>query len=69
MASRGDRTDAMQKAGTDDDKRRPFETGPAGPPRVAVIAWDMGHNPYGRAHLLAEALSRRYEVSLVGFQR
>ena len=28
----------------------------------------MGHNPYGRAYLLAEALSRRYEVSLVGFQ-
>ena len=28
----------------------------------------MGHNPYGRAYLLAEVLSRRYEVSLVGFQ-
>ncbi len=28
----------------------------------------MGHNPYGRAYLLAETLSRRYEVSLVGFQ-
>ena len=68
MASRGDRTDAMQKAGTDDDKRRPYETGTAGPLRVAVIAWDVGHNPYGRAYLLAEALSRRYEVSLVGFQ-
>lgn len=28
----------------------------------------MGHNPLGRAYLLAETLSRRYEVSLVGFQ-
>lgn len=68
MASRGDRTDAMQKAGTGDDKRRPFETGSARTPRVAVIAWDVGHNPYGRAYLLAETLSRRYEVSLIGFQ-
>lgn len=37
-------------------------------PKVAVVAWDVGHNPFGRAYLLAEALSRRYEVSLVGFQ-
>ncbi len=58
----------MQKAGTGDDKRHPFETASARPPKVAVIAWDVGHNPYGRAYLLAEALSRRYEVSLVGFQ-
>ncbi|MDE0658867.1 MAG: glycosyltransferase family 4 protein [Gammaproteobacteria bacterium] len=35
---------------------------------MAVIAWDVGHNPYGRAYLLAETLSRAYEVSLVGFQ-
>jgi len=35
---------------------------------VAVIAWDVGHNPYGRAYLLAETLARRYEVALVGFQ-
>ena len=35
---------------------------------MAIIAWDVGHNPYGRAYLLAETLSRRYEVSLVGFQ-
>ena len=36
--------------------------------KVAVLAWDVGHNPFGRAYLLAETLSRRYEVSLVGFQ-
>ena len=41
---------------------------PVRTPKVAVIAWDVGHNPYGRAYLLAETLSRRYEVSLVGFQ-
>lgn len=37
-------------------------------PTVAVIAWDVGHNPLGRAHLLAEALERRYNVALIGFQ-
>ncbi len=35
---------------------------------VAVLAWDVGHNPYGRAYLLAEALSRQYRVVLIGFQ-
>src|SRR5690606_16191450 len=29
-------------------------------PIVAVIAWDVGHNPVGRAYLLAEALSSKY---------
>ena len=37
-------------------------------PTVAVLAWDVGHNPYGRAYLLAEALARRYRVVLMGFQ-
>ena len=37
-------------------------------PTVAVLAWDVGHNPYGRAYLLAEALARRYRVVMVGFQ-
>ena len=35
---------------------------------VAVLAWDVGHNPYGRAYLIAEALARRYRVVLIGFQ-
>ncbi|MXY52549.1 MAG: glycosyltransferase [Gammaproteobacteria bacterium] len=35
---------------------------------VAVIAWDVGHNPLGRAYLVAEALSRSYTVVLLGFQ-
>jgi len=33
---------------------------------VAVIAWDVGHNPLGRAYLLAEALSRYFHVILLG---
>ena len=36
--------------------------------KIAVIAWDVGHNPYGRAYLLAETLARRYDVALYGFQ-
>lgn len=35
---------------------------------ILVLAWDVGHNPLGRAHLLAEALSRSYRVVLAGFQ-
>lgn len=34
--------------------------------KVAVIAWDVGHNPLGRAYLLAEVLARRFEVVLLG---
>jgi len=33
---------------------------------VAVIAWDVGHNPLGRAYLLAEALSRYFHVIILG---
>ncbi len=33
---------------------------------VAVIAWDVGHNPLGRAYMLAEALSRYFHVVLLG---
>lgn len=32
--------------------------------KVAVLAWDAGHNPFGRAHLLADLLRQRYEVEL-----
>ena len=35
---------------------------------VAVVAWDVGHNPLGRAYLVAEALARSYTVVLLGFQ-
>jgi glycosyltransferase involved in cell wall biosynthesis len=33
---------------------------------VAVVAWDVGHNPLGRAYMLAEALQRHYRVVLLG---
>ena len=35
---------------------------------MAVIAWDVGHNPFGRAHLLADLLRDRYDVELWGAQ-
>jgi hypothetical protein len=36
--------------------------------RVAVIAWDVGHNPLGRAHALAGALGRHFDVEIWGAQ-
>jgi glycosyltransferase involved in cell wall biosynthesis len=41
---------------------------PAHPDRknVAVVSWDMGHNPAGRAYLLADMLASRYNVELIG---
>ena len=35
-------------------------------PKVTVFAWDLGHNPVGRAYLLADVLRRRYQVELIG---
>jgi glycosyltransferase involved in cell wall biosynthesis len=40
--------------------------GPRQPLTVVVIAWDTGHNPLGRAYLIAEALARRFNVLLIG---
>ena len=37
-------------------------------PKVAVIAWDVGHNPLGRAYCLAEMLTRRFDVEIWGAQ-
>ncbi|HEX2382910.1 MAG TPA: glycosyltransferase, partial [Acidimicrobiales bacterium] len=36
--------------------------------KVAVLCWDVGHNPFGRAHLLADLLRDRFEVELWGAQ-
>lgn len=33
---------------------------------IAVISWDVGHNPLGRAYMLAEALERYFHVILLG---
>lgn len=38
----------------------------AGRPKAVIIAWDMTHNPVGRAYLLADMLSRDFDVVLVG---
>ena len=35
-------------------------------PKVSVIAWDLGHNPLGRAYLLADVLRNDYDVELIG---
>lgn len=37
-------------------------------PSVAVVSWDVGHNPLGRANVLAEVLARRFDVELWGAQ-
>jgi glycosyltransferase involved in cell wall biosynthesis len=34
--------------------------------RLAVVAWDMCHNPVGRAFLLADMMAREQRVELVG---
>jgi glycosyltransferase involved in cell wall biosynthesis len=35
-------------------------------PKVAVLAWEVGHNPLGRAHTLAGILARQYDVEILG---
>ena len=50
---------------------------PVGPPKLAthaderrlkvsIIAWDLAHNPLGRAYLIADALRNDYDVEIVG---
>ena len=34
--------------------------------RAAVVSWDLGHNPAGRAYVLYELLSRDWHVDLIG---
>ncbi|MGQ0830567.1 MAG: glycosyltransferase [Microthrixaceae bacterium] len=36
--------------------------------KVAVLAWDLGHNPFGRAHLLADLLKADFDVEVWGSQ-
>jgi glycosyltransferase involved in cell wall biosynthesis len=40
--------------------------GAANPLKVAVVAWDMAHNPVGRAFLLADMAAKRHDAELVG---
>ncbi len=37
-------------------------------PKVAVLAWDVGHNPVGRAYVLADLLRERFDVEIWGTQ-
>lgn len=39
---------------------------PQDPDKVCVVAWDMAHNPVGRAYLLADMAARHHQVELVG---
>ena len=34
--------------------------------KVSVIAWDLAHNPLGRAYLIADVLRNDYDVEIVG---
>ena len=34
--------------------------------KISVIAWDVGHNALGRAHLLADVLRNQYRVEVIG---
>ncbi len=50
---------------------------PVGPPKletladkrrlkVSIVAWDLAHNPLGRAYLIADVLRNDYDVEIVG---
>ncbi len=41
---------------------------PTDRPKLAVISWDVGHNPLGRAFTMAEMMSRRFDVEIWGTQ-
>jgi glycosyltransferase involved in cell wall biosynthesis len=47
------------------ERHAPALTGRARP-KVHVLSWSVSHNPYGRAHLLADVLSEDFDVELVG---
>ena len=48
--------------------RRMVARGSGARAKVAVVAWDVGHNPFGRAHLLADLLRDHCDVELWGAQ-
>ena len=56
----------IARAGPTDPRKRPV-VGEART-KVTVIAWDLGHNPLGRAYLLADVLRHDYDVELIGAQ-
>ncbi|WBV44042.1 glycosyltransferase [Pseudoroseomonas cervicalis] len=44
------------------------ERGAGQPLRVAVLTWEVGDNPFGRAYVLADMLARQHGVELLGSQ-
>lgn len=44
----------------------PLVPAPGKRPRMLVVSWDMGHNPAGRAYLLADIARRDFDVKLIG---
>lgn len=34
--------------------------------KISIIAWDVAHNPLGRAYVLADALKADYDVEIIG---
>ncbi len=44
----------------------PLAPEPGKRPRMLVVSWDMGHNPAGRAYLLADIARRDFDVKLIG---
>ncbi|WP_419897797.1 glycosyltransferase [Roseomonas sp. USHLN139] len=58
---------AMLRPATARSSRRPAaEPGQGRPLRVAVLTWEVGDNPFGRAHVLADMLARQHGVELLG---
>ncbi|WP_442577918.1 glycosyltransferase [Mesorhizobium sp. ASY16-5R] len=48
--------------------RRPWPSGGSAPAqlRAAVVTWEVGDNPFGRAHALADMILRRHGVEILG---
>ena len=48
--------------------RRPWPSGGSVPAqlRAAVVTWEVGDNPFGRAHTLADMIARRHGVEILG---
>lgn len=64
LAAAGGSATTAEAASPTSTRRRPRRS----PVKVSVLSWDMGHNPLGRAALLADLLSATYEVEAVGAQ-
>ena len=70
--ARSDRVSRLIAECRENNERVTSEIRTRGTPRdaprtkVTVVAWDLAHNPLGRAYLLADALRREFDVELIG---